>query len=91
MSYQIIYTPDENEKYPKNSRTKNRSHKYWILLLLSASALCIKLYGIPDFLIPGNKEITKSAVQTMILDLRSGESLDDAITGFCMEIIHSAK
>ena len=92
MAYKISYTPEDTHRYPqKVQRQPGRWGKYYIAILILAAVLCLKQVGIPNFLIPGNAEVTKKAAQTMITEIKSGESLEDAITTFCMDIINSAK
>lgn len=43
-----------------------------------------------EFLLPGNYVTTTSALKGLISDLRSGNSVGDAITAFCKEILTDA-
>ena len=47
--------------------------------------------GCLDFLIPGDKEITKQAFSSMVDDVGNGEDIKTAITAFCMEILSGAE
>jgi len=40
-----------------------------------------------QWLIPGNPQVAKAAFSLMLDDLRDGESLGEAVTTFCNEII----
>lgn len=92
MAYKINYSPEDSHRYPQVHKKKViKWNKYYIVLLILAALLYFKQLGIPNFLIPGDAEVTKNAMQEMISDMKSGESLDDALTAFCLDIIHSAE
>lgn len=92
MAYTINYTPEDTYRYPRTKNKRNgKPSKFFMLLFILAAALYLKFHGIPDFLIPGDAETTKSTFQTMVTDLKNGESLDNAITTFCLEIISNAE
>lgn len=92
MAYQIHYTPEDSHRFPQ---TQNKMvfpwKKAFTLAFILAGIIYVKTYGLPDFLIPGDPEITVPATQSMISDLKAGEPLDDAITAFCLEIINGAQ
>ena len=89
MSYTIKYSPEEVKRYPLVK--KQRNYKIWIVLCLTFVAiLCMRIYGIPDFLIPGDPDITKAAADVMLELIKEGETLGDAFTVFCEEVIHGA-
>lgn len=92
MAYRIQYTPEDSHRFPQ---TQNKAIFPWkrlfTLMFILASIVYLKFHGIPDFLIPGDPEITVPAAQAMISDLKAGESLDNALTAFCLEIIHGAQ
>lgn len=60
---------------------------------LGAAALAVSLLipggrlWLRDLLLPGDEEITASALESMIADLRSGEPVGEAVEAFCKEII----
>ena len=92
MSYKIQYSPETANLYPKVSSRKQFRIKRWMTAVITVAAmLWIYLYGIPDFLIPGNPEITKSAVSTMVGEMKNGASLGDALTTFCKIVIDGAE
>ena len=92
MAYRILYTPEDSNRFPQ---TQNKTMFPWkrliTLVFILAGILYLKFNGIPDFLIPGDPQITVPATQTMISDLKAGESLDNALTAFCLEIINGAQ
>lgn len=91
MAYVIQYSPESSDKYPQIK--KHNSPKMgglFLLLIILAAAIWCHLYGIPDFLIPGDPVVTKSAAATMITNLQEGVKVGDAITTFCQQILHGA-
>ena len=46
-------------------------------------------YG--DCFIPGDKEVTKAAFTDMVEELENGESMQNAITTFCREVLDGAE
>jgi hypothetical protein len=40
-----------------------------------------------DLLLPGDEEITASALEGMVSDLRAGEPVREAVEAFCREIL----
>lgn len=91
MAYKIQYSPEKAHCYPSvTNRVKFKVGKWVILLLALAAAAWMRVNGIPDFLIPGDPTVTRTAATTMIDELRAGVSMSDAVTVFCKEILHGA-
>ena len=91
MAYKIQYSPQEQPRYPMlHQQRKYALRVIWALVLIGAISLCFSYYGIPDMLIPGDAEVTKSAMLEMISLLRAGTSVKDAVTAFCKQIIDAA-
>ena len=91
MSYKIQYTPEVCHRYPLKEKRPQVKWGRWIpFVLLLAAVLGIRLYGIPDFLIPGDPEVTKAAAAMLIDELHAGTSVDDAVTVFCKEVFNGA-
>lgn len=92
MAYRINYTPEDSRKYPQTyQKHKPMLGRYCIFLVILVGVLYWKHYGVPDFLIPGDKDITVHAAKVMVAGLKAGEPLEDVVTAFCQEIIHSAE
>ncbi len=78
--------------------TKKPSYRIFALLLC-AVFLTVGAYrlmstessGLLSFLLPGCGEETGASIQQMLESIRGGESITDAVTTFCMEIINNAK
>ncbi len=58
-----------------------------VVMLLSATGYLEKF---KEWIIPGDAEVTEAALSTLVEDLKQGDSLDDAITAFCQEILDHA-
>jgi hypothetical protein len=43
-----------------------------------------------EYIFPGNADVTEAALNTLITDIKDGESLGDAISAFCKEIYINA-
>ena len=89
MGYRICYIPEDSGRYPK---VKKRRHIRWdkvcIWVLLLVAAFWMKVNGVPDFLIPGDPEITKQAVDIMLTEMKQGESIEDVVLVFCESILN---
>lgn len=90
MSYKIIYGPI---RY-KNEENGRRGWKMWILPGVLALAVCLRFMGLGELfsrmLLPGDPEVTAAAFQSMVTALWDGESVGEAFTVFCGEIIENA-
>ena len=91
MAYKIQYTPEDNLRYPNKKQVKLIHWKRWICVgMFLAGFLWVRHNGIPDFLIPGDPEITTVAAKNMLENLRQGTSINDAVSVFCKDILAGA-
>lgn len=94
MGYRIQYgqTVIKESLYETTLKKKPTAPIKWIAAgcILLALTLLGRTGGL-DFLIPGNKEITKQAFSSMVDEVRDGEDIKTAITAFCVEILNGAK
>ncbi len=94
MSYQIQYGGSSAERYFKRKYKSKRPGRLplWIgfCCILLAITLLGKL-GYLDFLIPGSREITRSAFIEMVSDVQQGTDVKTAVTAFCQEILDGAE
>ena len=91
MAYRIQYSPEDKKRYPGvKKRIQVRTGQWVVVLLAFGAALCLRIYGVPDFLIPGDPVVTREAAELMMDQLQNGNSLNDAVTVFCKEILHGA-
>lgn len=94
MGYTVHYQPEENRRYPGVRKPKTISGKKIListLLVLLLIAVWVWAEPIGNFLLPGNPQVTKTAINNMVEGMQEGTSLADAITVFCQEIITNAK
>ena len=90
MAYKIQYSSDAARRYPE--KTQNSSVKFgrWLLVMaVFVAAVCLRLYGIPDCLIPGDPVVTRQAVSAMMENIQTGTDFGDAVTVFCKKILYA--
>lgn len=91
MAYKIQYTPEDNTRYPKLKKQKPIPWKRWLFAIaILAAVLWVRQKGVPDFLIPGDPEVTTVATKNMITNLQEGAKVNEAVTVFCKEILNGA-
>ena len=54
------------------------------------SLLISKRDAVIDFLLPGDRQITRSAITNMVSRIKSGEPLSASVEAFCLEIVRGA-
>lgn len=92
MAYRIEYAPDKKHLYPVHKKRRKLVVGKWIpFVLLLAAALCMRIYGIPDFMIPGDAEITKEAATAFMQEIQRGTGVKQAATDFCKMILDGAE
>lgn len=95
MAYRIDYgTAGNHRKTLHRQLPKSLIKTSLLVLALIAGAVTVKVVGLTwvrDVLLPGDPEVTASALQNMTDGLRNGDSLLDAVTAFCREIIANAQ
>ena len=90
MSYKIQYTPETAYRYPQNKAKKFKWGDIAVLFCILAALTWFRVNGIPEFLIPGDPDVTKAAASGFVAQIRSGEPLREAATVFCKEILLGA-
>ena len=94
MGYRIDYGKTLTKQIIMDSNpAKQKRHlgKWIVVWCVLLSLALLGKCGCLDFLIPGDKEITKHAYATMIEDVREGKEIRNAVTAFCAEILNGAK
>jgi len=93
LGYNIRYESVFSKEIIQDSERKNKTSRYLTLL----TVLCVILFAlfsagknVQDLLIPGNAEVTRSAVHGFVDNIREGEQVKDAFAAFCLEIIENA-
>ncbi len=91
MGYKIAYENGGKAKlYSENSR---KLPKWAVTLCCAIILIAVLIYAgagkyLRNFFMPG---VTDAAFAALANDIRSGESLSDAVTAFCSEVIENAK
>lgn len=87
MAYRIVYGPE-----PK---PKRKGIKKWIAPLCGAVLAALLLTGagepVKEWLLPGDPEVTATALEGLVQGIREGEDLGDAVEAFCREIVENAQ
>lgn len=92
MGYSIKYG-NELIKTPCCSRMSQKSKLLVSVLLTICIALVFLSVGsktLKEYILPGNADITESALNALISDLKDGEPLGSAVSAFCQEIYENA-
>ena len=93
MAYQIRYGPVKRKEQSDRRKKAGR----WLPVTLCAAALLIGIQfsgigkTIWNWILPGDAAVTGAALNTMVEEIRAGESVSDAVAAFCTEIIENAK
>lgn len=95
MGYLIRYNPEQNKRYPiklrKRSSPKRIAVITMICLILLGLMRMIRSDSLKAWLMPGDGQITETAFNLMITDIKEGKGFGDAVTTFCLEILEHAK
>ena len=89
MAYQIQYgkaSPQERIAIMRYSK-KTMRLKWVVAVVAIFATTLLARFGLLDFLIPGDREVTRNAFNTMVDDVQNGESVRTALTAFCEEIL----
>lgn len=95
MSYRIEYGPAIPPQYVKKPKLLRLRVTTAVFLLLFA--LLVRQFfpagteKLRQFLLPGTSSVTQEALDSLMGDLRNGESFGDAFTAFCTYIIDHDK
>ena len=90
MSYNITYNPELKTRYPVVRKKRGKPLNTALILLVCFVALYVLTRsGIMHYFIPGDPEVTTEAFSTMVKRVGEGETVSNAVIGFCKEIISS--
>ena len=89
MSYTVEYNPELRNTYPMNNR---KLRNFPVRTLVVALGVIMLLYtlnttGVLRALIPGDPVVTAGAFSDMIEQVRTGQTVSEAIFSFFKEII----
>lgn len=94
MGYHIQYEKTIVKTPVNTAIFGNKIKLTFVMILLISTILGYAAYSYKDilqeYILPGDAAVTVSALDTLIDDIRAGESLKDSITAFCLEIIEHA-
>ena len=94
MSYRIQYGPPQKGEPVKGQISKNT-----VRFIAFAALIAVVLFllvspqgaeAVRGFLLPGDGAVTEAAFSEFVGSIRGGESIGQAITAFCREIIEGA-
>ena len=92
MSYSVYYNPELRKKYPKhNVRKQFPVKQVAVIVVILLAVYILAQSGSVKLLLPGNSDVTASALSTLTEKISSGESIKDAVYCFCEEIINNGK
>ena len=93
MGYKIQYNC-VGRKLESKKKSKAGIFAGLLVLLLVIAAVTVKSVGLQwvrEVLLPGDPAVTAAALEGFVLDIKEGDTLVDAITAFCQEIVNGAK
>ena len=95
MGYTIQYGPAGKAEAAWHAKRRKKSGVILAVCVLAVAFVAIVLSGdfeqIKNYLIPGDLEVTKAAFAQFTENIRQGDTVGDAITAFCREIIDGAE
>lgn len=83
MGYRIVY----GRKERKRISPKKIGAIFAVMIVVAILMLPSSRAVVAEILLPGDPEVTASALQTLVSDLGEGQGIGDAVTAFCHEII----
>lgn len=86
MSYSIDYNPELHKNYPMK-RKKMILKPLGITICLLSAVYMIYSFGLINFLIPGDPDVTVSAFSEMVDGVQNGQPVSDAVYMFCKCVI----
>ena len=81
------------ETFRESEKKKQVATIYrWVSAAIILLALTmLSRSGYLDFLIPGDKTVTKQAFVSFVNDVSEGEGMKNAFTAFCQEVLDGAQ
>ena len=93
MGYRILYDND-NMQIAAIATKKSGTRIIAVLLILTLMVGGLKLIGwdrLKYYLLPGDPDVTQAAFCSMMENIKTGATVKDAVTAFCVEIIENAR
>lgn len=87
MGYRIEYGAKGSRR--RRIKRLNKHHGLAFAGILPVVLLLVMLFwpAVRNILLPGDREVTAAALDTLAGELRNGEAFGSAVTAFCQEII----
>ena len=95
MAYRISYDNGTTSKWNEKQSSQKKRIFLRLLVVVLICVLGVSFLGgtmdaLLEFLIPGDPDVTKQAISKMVEEIKSGNSLKEAITTFCKGIVENA-
>ena len=89
MSYTVEYNPELRKSYPMKKRivTNFPIKPVAITLGILVALFVVHRLDVLHWIIPGDPAVTTGAFSSMVEDVRSGQTVSDAIVSFCKNVI----
>ena len=90
MGYQMIYG---QVKQPKQGSQRLRIQTF-IAVCMLLFAIAVRTFWTPgaeklrDYLLPGDLTVTEEAFSVLLVNLRAGEPMGDAVAVFCRTVVN---
>ncbi len=95
MGYQIHYGATMVKEHIYDRKQLRFTRKNIKRLIIGIAVLMGIIFccqdKVQDFLLPGNSQVTRTAISGLVSDLKHGKSLSDSVEAFCVEIVSGAK
>jgi hypothetical protein len=95
MGYAIQYGRPTKLEEERNVAGRKRKLKTAVAAVILSAGIYLgstgKLSAMCDWLIPGDKEVTKEAFSQLTQRIKRGEDFSDSVAAFCQEIISNAR
>lgn len=91
MGYKITYGPAREKR--KAQPVRIRPVHIWLGIMILAVFVRLIGYGddIMKLILPGDPAVTAAALENITQELTAGESISDAFSEFCQEIVDHAQ
>lgn len=95
MGYRVEYGPQEKKKESKLLNPLKMQILTTVFLLFFVlgvrGAWPEGTEKLKEFLLPGELSVTETAFQNLVTEIKEGESIGDAVSTFCREIVEHAQ
>lgn len=94
MGYRMQYSPEKCRRYPIKEMRKKWGGKILVCFsvgIVLIGFICARWEQAKELLLPGDPEHTLQALNTLAEDMKEGESVKEAITAFCGNILEHAQ